>query len=62
MARFRIEQRYFKSVDHEKPGKKQKKNQFQIKALLGHFERNPVWDYATKIAICEELGMTVAQV
>lgn len=27
-----------------------------------HFNRNPTWEYAHKIAICEQLGMTLAQV
>ena len=27
-----------------------------------HFKRNPTWDYITKIGICEQLGMTLAQV
>ena len=30
--------------------------------LKSYFERNSVWDYPTKIKICEELGMTMAQV
>ena len=39
-----------------------RKNKDQIEVLLRQFNRNPKWDYATKIAIAESLGMTLAQV
>ena len=61
MARFRIEQRHYQNIQ-QGIGQKQKKNAHQVRTLLQHFEENPIWDYAKKIAICEELGMTVAQI
>jgi len=39
-----------------------RKSSAQIEQLLIHFERNPVWDFATKVALGDQLGMTLAQV
>ena len=39
-----------------------RKNPEQIDILLQHFKRKPVWDYAEKVAIAEELSMTFGQV
>ena len=39
-----------------------RKNTTQIKCLLEHFERNPVWNYQKKLHIAESLGMTLSQV
>ena len=61
MARFRIEQRHYQNIQQGK-GQKLKKNARQVQILLEHFAREPVWSHAKKIAICEELGMTVAQI
>ena len=61
MTRFRVEQKYFENLKRGY-GHKQKKNPVQIQVLKSYFERDPHWNYATKIKICEELGMTMAQI
>ena len=61
MTRFRIEQKYLENLQAGY-GRKLKKNPVQLSVLKRHFERNPVWDYHCKIKICEELGLTMAQV
>ena len=61
MARFRFEQQYLANV-MQGLHRKKKKDPQQMEALLRHFDEKPIWDYAKKIAICEELEMTMAQV
>ena len=61
MARFRIEQKHLQNLQAG-VGRKQKKSSIQIEALKMHFKRDPDWDYISKIEICEQLGMTLAQV
>ena len=39
-----------------------RKNPQQVQALLDYFEKDPNWDYATKICIAEKIGMTFSQV
>ena len=39
-----------------------RKNTDQLKVLLEYFEQKQVWDYPMKIAIAEELNMTLSQV
>ena len=61
MTRFRVEQKHFENLKRGY-GHKQKKSPFQLQVLESYFARNPIWDYPTKIKICEELGMTMAQI
>ena len=58
-ARVRVEQEYFRKL---RQGGKLRKNEFERSILQQHFDENPVWDYPMKIAICEQLNMTLAQV
>lgn len=58
-ARKRIEQQYFTNLTE---GRRLRKNPKQIDILIAHFNRRPVWDYAEKVAIAEELNMTFGQV
>lgn len=58
-ARMRVEKQYFKNLSE---GRRLRKNSEEIGVLLQHFNRNPIWDYPTKIAIAEQLGMTFGQI
>ena len=69
MARSRIERNYLASIHADMRGvdgnfrlRRKQKDQPQLDALLKYFNQQPFWDYPTKIAICEKLGMTLAQV
>ena len=43
-------------------GKKMRKTTEHIKKLVDYFNINPTWDYAIKVKIAEEIGMTLNQV
>ena len=58
-ARSRLEKQYFTNLTE---GRRLRKNAKQIEILIQHFKRKSVWDYAEKVAIAEELGMTFGQV
>ena len=49
-ARMRVEQTQFSKQVSER---KSRKNPEQIKILLENFNKKPIWDYPTKIAIAE---------
>ena len=58
-TRIRIERQYHQDM---REIRHKRKNNAQISVLLHHFKKQPVWDYAMKIAIGQSLGMTLSQV
>ena len=58
-ARKRMEKQYIQNLQE---GRHLRKNTDQIKVLLEYFQQKQVWDYPMKIAIAEELNMTLSQV
>ena len=42
-----------------KEGHRMRKKKWQMEVLRNHFKEQPVWSYAKKMQIAEEIGMTV---
>ena len=58
-TRLMLDQHYF---DNLQDGRRMRKKPQQIQVLLDYFEKDPNWDYPTKICIAEQIGMTFSQV
>ena len=54
-TRLLLDQEYVKSW-HQ--GRRMRKKPEHTKILIQYFNKNPVWDYAFKVRLAEELGMT----